>query len=613
VVAAGVGRSQNVDEECELSTLRTHAPIIPALALVAVIFLIPILFGANQTPVVIGFTLVAIFAYGWNILGGILGEMNFGMLVSWGLGSYLIVYLLTNGNALPVALVFALVAGVAFALVLTFVTTLLQLEGLILAVFTLVVVEIFILVVEVVEFTGGPVGIRLQGSQRFSVEAYHIIGILLLAVLVVITHFLLRSRRGLRWLAIREDAVAAQSVGIRVRRERYVAAMLSGAIGAAGGALQALYLGFALPATAVSISFMILAVLAVFAGGPGTLLGPLIGTVIIYGFALIANPFVSGNDSGFAIRLVQYGLAFLIIRWLNAKGQGDDLGTLIVRGITLRTRKAKRAGSRNADASPTESPKTQTAHAPLASTLEHVPEPRPVRHPGAEILVLDNVAKAFGGLKVLRGVSFSVKAGEFVALVGPNGAGKSTVTNLVVGALRPDTGTVSFLGEPSGNSSPDTMFRRGIARTFQIPRLLPKLSLLDNVAVGCNGDREAARSALEKVGVPQVERKAVNATLFEHRMVEVARALASEARLLILDEPLAGLSPTQRSEVLSAVEEHIDAETGVMIIEHLIPAIAPVVDRMLFLVDGTILVQGTPSDVLADQRVIESYLGQAER
>jgi branched-chain amino acid transport system permease protein len=587
-----------------MNTLLHRSQLVACGLIVALLAFGPSIIGTSSRGTFISFITVAIFAYSWNIVGGVLGELNLAHVVAWGIGGYGIVYFLLREQPLWQALIITLLIGAAFSAVLVLVTGVLRLEGLILAIFTLVVAEVSIKMVGEIPGLGGPVGIRLLIPQRFTVEEYHLAGVVILAVLMLITYGLLRSRRGLVWQAIREDALAAQSMGVSIRQEKVLCYALAGALGAVGGAYQAHYYGFALPETALSVAFLVIAVMCVFSGGPGTLLGPAIGAALIQGLSSLIDATAPDPDAGLAMRLAQYALAIVIIRLLISRGGGEDLLTVIVRRLTQKRTSQASGPSDTAPQMLVREPRPVTARRADA-LIARAMDQSPLRD---ELLVVSGVHKAFGGLQVLRGVDFAVAPGEFVALVGPNGAGKSTLNNVIAGVLSPDAGTLTYQGQPMGHQPAHVRFRRGVSRTFQIPRLFPQLTLLQNVALASAGNEDRARDALHRAGVRRVDRKAWEASLFEHRMVEVSRALAADASLILLDEPLAGLSPDQRDWILGAVMEEVDEDTSVVI-----PAIAPVVDRMMVLMDGSILANGKPDLVLNDPQVIRSYLGQPIR
>lgn len=232
-------------------------------------------------------------------------------------------------------------------------------------------------------------------------------------------------------------------------------------------------------------------------------------------------------------------------------------------------------------------------------------------------LSLSGVAKRFGGLAVLTDVTLEVRPGEILGIIGKNGAGKTTLFNLITGLLRPDGGTVAFDGADIGALPPHLRARRGIARTFQVPQPLPKLSVIDNILVGALGRdsrmvearRHAARAA-EQCGLERrLPTAAGDLTLPELKRLELARALATGPRLLLLDEVMSGLRHEEITETMELIRAIRTTGVTVVLIEHVIRAVVGLSDRVTVLDAGSILLTGEPGAVMADSRVIENYLG----
>lgn len=234
------------------------------------------------------------------------------------------------------------------------------------------------------------------------------------------------------------------------------------------------------------------------------------------------------------------------------------------------------------------------------------------------LLDVAQVSKSFRGLRAVAEASLQVRRGEMVALIGPNGAGKTTLFNLVAGALAPDSGRISFEGRDITGLRADQTCAAGIGRTFQIVKPFADMSVLENVMVGGfrgNGDanlaRERARLALEALHMGQLHAKpASSLTLPDRKRLEVARALATQPRLLLLDEVMAGLRPTE-TDVMVAAFRRLNVEQGVtiLLIEHVMRAVMALAGRVYVLHHGELIAAGTPSEVTQNPRVLESYLG----
>jgi branched-chain amino acid transport system ATP-binding protein len=237
------------------------------------------------------------------------------------------------------------------------------------------------------------------------------------------------------------------------------------------------------------------------------------------------------------------------------------------------------------------------------------------------LLSLERVSKRFRGLIAVDGVSFAVPQGAIFAVIGPNGAGKTTLFNLIAGTLAPDAGSIVFAGEPIAGLKPDAVCRRGIARTFQLVRPFPAISVEDNVVVGSllrrhdvGAARERAQALLRRFELFDRRHQPASAlTLPDRKRLEVVRALATEPKLLLLDEVIAGLRPTEVDRMVAVLGE-LNRESGltIVMIEHVMRAVMALATRVLVLDHGTAIAEGTPEVVVRDPAVVRSYLGQSE-
>jgi branched-chain amino acid transport system ATP-binding protein len=234
------------------------------------------------------------------------------------------------------------------------------------------------------------------------------------------------------------------------------------------------------------------------------------------------------------------------------------------------------------------------------------------------LLSVEAVSKRFRGLTAVDAVSFPVTAGDIFAVIGPNGAGKTTLFNVIAGAFPPDAGTVTFAGARIHGLAPDAVCRRGIARTFQIVRPFPALTVEDNVMIGAllrRHDVVAARAHARDIlaALDLDDRRAAPAaalTLPDRKRLEVARALATDPKLLLLDEVMAGLRPTETDRMV-AILRKLNRDTGItiLLIEHVMRAVTALAGKVLVLHHGATIAEGTPEAVMRDPAVIASYLG----
>jgi len=251
------------------------------------------------------------------------------------------------------------------------------------------------------------------------------------------------------------------------------------------------------------------------------------------------------------------------------------------------------------------------------------------------MLQFNQISKNFGGLQVLQGVQFEVPQGGIFGLIGPNGAGKTTVFNLITGLLRASSGNIVFDGEDIGNVAPHKITERGIARTFQNIRVFKEMTLLENVVVGMHDhldygfgglllnlgsfrkiEKEARERALELLSWVRLDHKAEmladSLSYGEQRKLEFARALATKPKLLLLDEPVAGMNPSEKTELMTEILNIKQRGFSIFMIEHDMRFVMGLCDRVAVLNFGKIIAEGTPDQIKNNQEVIEAYLGKEE-
>lgn len=234
------------------------------------------------------------------------------------------------------------------------------------------------------------------------------------------------------------------------------------------------------------------------------------------------------------------------------------------------------------------------------------------------ILTVENITKRFGGLVAVHNLSLSVEKGEILGMIGPNGAGKTTAFNMISGYYRPDEGRVVFDGQDVTGRRPDQICKLGLARTFQVVKPFPQLSVLDNVIVGAynrTNDKQEARQRAQEViqflGMTDMSGQlAGSLSVAGRKRLEIAKALATEPKMILLDEAMAGLRPVETDMMIELVRQISQQGIALLLVEHVMRVIMSLADRIVVIHHGEMIVQGEPQAVVRDKAVIDAYLGE---
>jgi branched-chain amino acid transport system permease protein len=421
-------------------------------------------------------------------------------------------------------------------------------------------------------------------------RVYTLIAVCLLVGGVVVSLVIENSRFGLALLAIRQNELAAEAAGINARLWKMRSLVVSGMMAAVAGGLYARVLLVVTPDSVFGMLVSAQAVVVTLFGGVASVWGPVIGAAILVPLAETLQAELGTYLPG--IQGVVYGVAIIAVMLLSPDGLF----------WTVRDRWFR-----------------QRAPDPIPALIPLSPPARSASaHAGAPLLKVERLSRAFGGLKAVSEVSFSIAAGEILGIIGPNGAGKTTLFNVLNGVLSADEGSAQLAGQPILGRKTFEVCRMGVGRTFQVVRSFPRLPLLDNVIVGAYGaglsDRDAIASAvraLYQVGLQDQSGVAAGQlTNKQLRLMELARALAGNPRLLLLDETLAGLGREECDDVLDALARLREQGMTICIIEHTMHAMMRLADRFVVLDHGRVLATGLPRTVVENHSVIEAYLGK---
>jgi branched-chain amino acid transport system permease protein len=538
-----------------------------------------------------------VLATSWNILSGYSGYLSFGHGAFFGLGIYTTAVLTARFQwpflaTLPAA---GAVAALMAAALGSIVFRVRRVRHELFALLTLAVTFVLATVILNTPIDGGP-GISLGGVAVPAIgptpsSSFYLLALTTAVVTLGIAYAVWRSKLGTGLFAIRDDEDVAEVLGVPTFRCKLIAFGISSSLAGIAGGIHALFISYVTTAETFSIIVPLTVVLMSVLGGTRHWAGPAVGATMI---TVISYASTAG-DYPLAGKAAVGAILIVVILFMPE----GVLGTLL-------DRRARRAfAGRDRVVAPAD-PGVASAGVPRAAT-------------GAALLTVRGVSRAFAGVQALQRVDLSIRSGEILGLLGPNGSGKSTLINVVSGHFRADAGSIDFDRQELTRLAPHQIARLGIARTYQIPRPFAHLTVLENVVLTAmfGGAALDRRAALREAGgwleftalADKAQALPDDLNLHQRKFLELARALASRPKLLLLDEVLSGLTPTEIDSAVELIRRIRAHGTTIVLVEHVMRAVMALADRIVVLDQGQVIAEGLPLEVMAQAAVVNAYLG----
>jgi ABC-type branched-subunit amino acid transport system ATPase component/ABC-type branched-subunit amino acid transport system permease subunit len=585
-----------------------------APAIILVLLATPVLWTSSYFE----FMLILVFIYGvvavgLNILVGYAGQFSLGHAALMAIGAYVSAGVSIELQALPFAAAsgfnvwLGMLLGIGAAAIAGGVLALpaMRLKGPYLAMVTIAFGWItWRILLEWTSMTGGDLGVSSIprpriGAYVFDITGYYYLAFAAVAVSLLIQRNIVTSDIGRKYRALKNNEIAAASVGVAVYREKVVVFVISAVFAGIGGVLFAHLQNFISPDNFQFFNSLFF-LLAILFGGAGTLLGPIIGAA----FLTILPELLQDAER---FRLIIYGIIILVTLFVLPRG----LAHLLPSFRAMAPRSDTSAVQTGLPFSP---PATMAAQAQLP------------------IVALHGIGKSFGGINALSSVHLAVTTGSVHAVIGPNGAGKTTLINIISGFYSPSAGTIALDGHPIALGSLHDAAMKGIARTFQSIKLFGDMTVREHVMVGCEPQSRAglwdailctpthrreedrrlrlSGELLEFVGLAKFADAAANTLPYGHRrLLEIARALATQPRLLLLDEPAAGLVASEIADLAKIIRRLRGSGISILLVEHHMDLVMDVSDTVTVMDYGEVISRGSPMHVRQDPRVMEAYFG----
>ena len=539
-----------------------------------------------------------VLATSWNILSGYSGYISFGHGAFFGAGIYTTATLAARYDVpflwtLPVAAAVAAALALVVGLVVFRVH---RVRGEVFALLTLAVTFVLATIILNTPIDGGP-GVYLSAVPlpRIGASAsstFYLLGLALAFATVLIAYLVSRARLGRGLFAIHDDEDVAEVMGVPTYRFKLAAFALSCALAGVAGGIYALFVSYVTVGETFSITVPLSVVLMSILGGTRHWAGPAIGAAVI---TALMYAFTAG-DYAIAGKAV-VGLVLVLVILFMPQG---ILGRRRARTGTAAVETTPPPGGSAIERTPASASDSSRANSPV-------------------VLEVTGLAKSFQGVQALRNVTLTVKEGEVLGLLGPNGSGKSTFINVVSGHYRPDAGRIVYRGADLAGAPGHRIARAGIARTYQIPRPFAQMSVRDNVTLAAMfggamlrraaAEREAARWLEFTHLADKADALPGELNLHQRKFLELARALAFRPRLVLLDEVLSGLNPSEIDGAVDLVRDIRRQGATIVLVEHVMRAVMALADRLVVLNYGEVIAEGAPADVMRAPAVVTAYLG----
>ena len=569
--------------------------------------------GRYTQRILLLIVLWAVASSSFNVISGYAGQVVFGYMMFVGTGAYTTVLLF---KFLAVSPWLGMWAGVIVAVLIALIIGLptLRLHGAFFAIATIAFPLITFPILNhlgleelSIPFTGHGAGSMQFRDMRF----YVLIAIALLAVVLITVRTIESSRFGFALRALKQNETAAEGMGINTYGNKLMAFLLSAGMGALMGTVYSFGLLYIVTTHAVFGLFIMVRILSIaIVGGMATVWGPLIAACILVPIGEFLNAQFGDRYPG--VQDIIYGVALIAAILYMPEGIWGRIRRFFRRLPSKSTVSVKLVAGEDSERGVVD--KTRDYDLFKFKPIQRVTMGNNTNDP---ILKIEGIDKYFGGVCALGKVNMEVPKFKVTGIIGPNGSGKTTLFNVINGFLPPEKGQILFEDRDITSLKPHVTSRLGIGRTFQIPQVFSNMTVLENIMIGAfnrGGNVDKAYAEAEKIAQQmglssRAYGQAVGLTMWETKMLEFSRALATQPKLLLVDEPMAGLNPEESNRIGEIIRVIVKSGITVIVIEHVVQSLIKIADWMVGLDHGRKVAEGTPQEVISDPHIIEAYLG----